>query len=149
MCNPSCMSELPGPHHPVTTACACGGVTVTLNAPPRSMFHCACRDCQKASGAGYLPLIMMRAAEAEIDGELTAHAVTAASGATTTRHFCPVCGSRIYGQSSRVEGYVMIPAGLFGADAGWYAPKSLIFARSLMHWDTIADNIRRYDTYRG
>jgi len=132
---------------PMTAECACGAVTVTLAAPPRSMFHCACRDCQKASGAEHVPLILMREAEIEIAGAATAHRVTAESGAVTTRHFCPVCGSPVFGTSSRSPGAVLIPAGLLGAAATWFVPRSVIFARSLMDWDQIDATIRRHQTY--
>ncbi|MEX0861061.1 MAG: GFA family protein, partial [Cucumibacter sp.] len=142
------MRAPPDPDHPLTASCACGAVTVTLKARPRSMFHCACLDCQQASGGGHLPLIMMREADVEIAGATTAHQVVAASGAITTRHFCPICGSRIFGGSARSPGNVLVPVGLFGASADWFAPRSVIFARSLLHWDAIDAAIPRYDTYR-
>ena len=42
----------------------------------------------------------------------------------------------------------MLPAGLFGADADWFAPNQLIFARSHRDWDVIAAELPQHATYR-
>ena len=42
----------------------------------------------------------------------------------------------------------MLPVGLFGADAAWFVPNQLIFARSHREWDPIAADLPRHDTYR-
>ena len=142
------MSMLPDKDHPLSASCLCGDVAVTLLDGPRSMLHCACRDCQRTTGAGHLPIIMMRARDIRIDGETHTHAITADSGAVTTRHFCPRCGSHILGISSRAPDVVSVPAGLFAGQSDWFAARSVIFARSLNHWDMIDPAIPRHDTYR-
>ncbi|MEI9901575.1 MAG: GFA family protein [Hyphomicrobium sp.] len=38
-------------------------------------------------------------------GETRSYAVTADSGNTITRHFCPTCGSRLYIESSARPGF--------------------------------------------
>lgn len=142
------MSAPPDKDHPLSASCICGEVTVTLLDRPRSMFHCACRDCQKATGGGHLPLILMRKTDVRIQGRTSSHDVTANSGATTTRHFCPRCGSRIHGYSSRAPDAILVPAGLFAGQSDWFAARSVIFARSLNHWDMIDPAIPRHETYR-
>ena len=42
----------------------------------------------------------------------------------------------------------MLPVGLFGPDADWFAPNQLIFARSHHAWDALPEAIPQHDTYR-
>lgn len=143
------MSGFPDPANPLIATCACGGVTVTLTGSPRTMLHCACRDCQKATGTGHQPFFAVDDEGVAIAGSTTAWQTKAASGATMTRHFCPVCGTRISARSSRWPETTLLPAGLFGAAAHWFAPRAVIFARSQMDWDEIDAKLPRHDTYRG
>lgn len=128
--------------------CACGAVRVRISGEVGAMFMCACEDCQRASGAGRSAVFLVSAGDATIDGETGSFATTAASGATFTRRFCPVCGTPICGVSGRRPDAVLLPVGLFGAAAaGWYRPRRLIFARSHRHWDAVAAELPRHDTY--
>ncbi len=38
---------------PFTGGCACGAIRYACNGEPLTMFHCHCRDCQRATGAPY------------------------------------------------------------------------------------------------
>lgn len=143
------MSGFPDPDNPLIAQCACGALTVTVTGAPRTMLHCACRDCQKATGTGHQPFFAVRDSDLTIVGPTTDWAVTSDSGATMTRKFCPVCGTRISAHSSRWTDTTLLPAGLFGEGADWFAPRAVIFARSLMDWDEIDAKLPRYDTYRG
>ncbi len=143
------MSGFPDPDTPLTAECACGAVSVTVTGAPRTMLHCACRDCQKATGTGHQPFFGVHDSDLAIVGRTTTWTVTADSGAMMARHFCPVCGTRISARSSRWPGTTLVPAGLFGAAADWFAPNAVIFARSLMDWDEIDATLPRHDTYRG
>jgi len=132
----------------ITTHCACGAVTLHVAGPVLSMLLCACEDCQKATGTGHSAVVLARAQDVAITGALTEFARPAESGATLTRAFCPRCGTPVVARSSRADGIVMLPAGLFGADTDWYAPSQLIFARSHRAWDEIAAALPRHQTYR-
>lgn len=112
------------------------------------MFMCACEDCQRATGAGHSAVFLAAAEDMAIDGETGSFDTTAASGATFTRRFCPICGTPISGRSSRRADAVLLPVGLFGAAAAdWYRPRRLIFARSHRAWDALAPDLPRHDTY--
>ena len=128
--------------------CACGAVSVGVNGPIYSMFMCSCEDCQKASGTGHATVAIADPADVTIVGAIKSFARPAASGATFTRYFCPECGTPLYGKSSRAPDAIMLPVGLFGADAQWFVPNQLIFARSHREWDRIAEELPRHATYR-
>lgn len=128
--------------------CACGAVTVSVDGPIYSMFMCSCEDCQKATGAGHSTVAIADPADVEIAGTTKSFARPADSGATFTRSFCPECGTPLYGKSSRAPDAIMLPVGLFGADAQWFAPNQLIFSRSHRQWDRIAEELPRHEKYR-
>ena len=142
------MSERSRPEVDLSATCACGAVKVAVKGTVYSMLLCSCEDCQKASGAGHSAIFITDPASLTVTGETRGFDVTAHSGATFTRYFCPICGTRLYGRSSRAERSVMLPVGLFGKDTDWFAPTQLIFARSHRDWDTIDDALPRHATYR-
>jgi hypothetical protein len=132
----------------LSAQCACGAVRVRLTGRIYAMFLCSCADCQKATGAGHSAVAIAAPHDVTIEGEARSFARTAESGATFTRHFCPTCGTPIFGTSSRAPDAIMLPAGLFSPDNDWFAPNQLIFARSHREWDTIGADLPRHQTYR-
>jgi len=136
------------PRLDIVARCACGGVAVTVQGTAQAMLLCACEDCQKSSGTGHSTVVLVEANDFSVTGELSEYARPADSGATLTRHFCPTCGTPIYASSSRAFRMVMLPVGLFGADAAWFRPSQLIFARTHRDWDVIPDHLPRHERYR-
>jgi hypothetical protein len=132
----------------LSATCACGAVSLVVKGTVYSMFLCSCEDCQKASGTGHSAVFMVDPSALTVTGETRGYDVVADSGATFTRYFCPVCGTRLHCRSSRTERSVMLPAGLFGEDTDWFVPNQLIFSRTHRDWDTIAVDLPRYETYR-
>ncbi|MCD7059980.1 GFA family protein [Pelagibacterium xiamenense] len=126
--------------------CSCGATTLTVKGPVLSMLLCACLDCQKETGTGHSAVALVKAVDVTTSGTLLAFSRPAASGATTTRHFCPQCGVTLYAQSSRAPQTMLVPAGLLGGD--WFNPNQVIFARSHTEWDTLPETIPHYETYR-
>ena len=142
------MDRKPRPVVDLTASCACGAVTVHFAGTVRSMFMCACEDCQRASGTGHSTVALAARPDVTITGPTASFERPANSGALFTRTFCPACGTPICGQSSRAPDALMLPVGLFGRDTGWYAPNQLIFGRSHRDWDAIVADIPHYRTYR-
>lgn len=142
------MEKPPRPSVELKANCACGAVSVAVRGPIRSMFMCSCVDCQKATGTGHSTVAIASPADVEIVGPTKSFARPADSGAIFTRWFCPECGTPLYGRSSRAPDALMLPVGLFGAEAAWFAPNQLIFARSHRDWDLIAEELPHHQTYR-
>lgn len=131
---------------PLTTHCACGAIGLTLTGQPLSMMMCSCHNCQKASGTGHTALTLVHAKDIELEGETRGFTVTAASGHPTTRHFCPTCGTPLYGQPQQYPDLRLLHAGLF-ENNDWFHPTTAIFHRSHMAWDVLPD-IPTYETYK-
>jgi hypothetical protein len=143
------MPERNRPVVDIAATCACGAVTVAVKGTIYSMFMCSCEDCQKASGTGHSAVFVTDPPALTVTGETRSFARPSDSGATFTRTFCPICGTQLFGRSSRSERNVMIPVGLFGKDAAqWFTPNQLIFSRTHRTWDTIAADLPRHATYR-
>ena len=133
----------------LSASCACGAVSVHFAGAVKSMFMCACEDCQKASGTGHSTVALASRSDVTISGEVRAFERPSNSGATFTRHFCPTCGTPLFGYSSRAPDMLLLPVGLFGKDnVSWFMPTQLIFGRSHREWDRLAEGIPRYQTYR-
>lgn len=142
------MTTTATPEIDLSAGCACGQVGLSVKGRIRSMFLCSCVDCQRATGTGHLTVALVRPADVTVTGPTASFARPAHSGATLTRWFCPTCGTPLYAQSSRAPDLLMLPVGLFGSDAGWFAPNQLIFARSHHAWDALPDGIPQHETYR-
>jgi hypothetical protein len=95
----------------ITGRCLCGAVSYSINGQPLGMGQCHCKDCQRASGTGHMSLARFLKDDIVIKGQTTSYASRADSGNTNTRHFCPTCGSRIYGENSARPGVVNVSVG--------------------------------------
>ena len=83
-----------------TGRCACGQVSLTIDAEPITTRQCWCRQCQQIAAGGPTHNAIFPAEAVAITGELGASGWTAASGNALTFHFCASCGTQIFGQSS-------------------------------------------------
>jgi hypothetical protein len=141
---------MPTGSHPIVelaASCACGRSSISVNGQVKAMLLCACEACQKATGTGHATVAMVAREAVTVGGETTAFTRPADSGATFTRHFCPVCAVTIFAESSRAVGAVLLPVGLFGANTDWFSPRQIIFAQSHRDWDQIAADLPRRTSY--
>lgn len=79
----------------MTGGCLCGLVRYETNAEPAFAGHCYCRDCQRASGTGHVPFMVLPREAVKVDGETRTYRALGDSRLPTTRHFCPICGSLV------------------------------------------------------
>jgi hypothetical protein len=129
-------------------SCACTALSMGIIGPVDAMFMCACLHCQQATGTGHSAVALVAAQHLSVRGSTASYTREAASGALFTRHFCPGCGTPLYGQSSRAPRIRLVAAGFFAGENAWFTPGQLIFARSHQGWDAIADHLPRHETYR-
>jgi hypothetical protein len=123
-----------------TGQCLCGSVRFIAKAKPVRMAQCHCRDCQRVSSAGHTSNALFEVADVQVTGETSSYAVTADSGNTFTRHFCPTCGSRVFALSSGRPGKIILTAGAFD-DSSWFSPQVVLYARSRHDWDAAGDGV--------
>ncbi|WP_354060743.1 GFA family protein [Devosia sp. 2618] len=136
------------PNIDIAARCACGAISMAVRGEVVSMLMCSCLDCQRSTGSGHATVATVRTSALTVTGPTKSFDRPSDSGATFTRHFCPQCGTGLYGQSSRAPDLRMFLVGFFAVQNDWYAPNQLIFARSHQAWDLIDDHLPQHDTYR-
>ncbi|WP_206049451.1 GFA family protein [Novosphingobium sp. PC22D] len=117
-----------------TGQCLCGQVRFTVTAEPSGARACWCRDCQRiASGSATVNVLF--AEEAVVySGAISTLRMTADSGNTVERGFCPECGAQLYSKTVEPSGMPMrVRAGTLD-DPELIAPSSLIWVSSAPSW---------------
>ncbi|UUX49960.1 GFA family protein [Nisaea acidiphila] len=74
----------------VTGGCLCGKVRIEAKGRPYRVGICHCLDCRKHHGALFHASAIFPADAVTIEGE---------TGSYQGRHFCPSCGSTVFGES--------------------------------------------------
>lgn len=74
----------------ITGGCLCGKVRFGLTGAPYRVGICHCMDCRKHHGALFHASAIFPEAAVSIEGETSEY---------RGRHFCPLCGSSVFGRS--------------------------------------------------
>jgi hypothetical protein len=74
----------------VEGGCLCGAVRLTATGAPDRVGLCHCLDCRKHGGSLFYAAAIFPAAAVRIAGETRDY---------RGRHFCPQCGSSVFGRS--------------------------------------------------
>ena len=127
-----------------TGQCFCGNVKLTIASAPLRMAQCHCDDCRKLSGTGHVSNAFFKERDVEITGETHSYDSTADSGSIVTRHFCPICGSRLFGRNSASENIIGISVGTLD-DSSWFKPDFIVYNKSKPAWDFMDKNVPTFD----
>jgi hypothetical protein len=116
--------------------CACGAVRYECTAAPVFSWLCHCRDCQRASGSAFCPVLYVPKTALTISGESTYYDVQAESGNQVSRGFCPRCGSPLFIQAELVPQL----QGLWAAsldEPRQFQPSVQVWSGSAQPWDCL------------
>ena len=120
---------------PLTGGCLCGAVRYEISAKPVVMVKCHCRDCQQATGGGYVPaLIFPYGAFRFTKGDVRRYASDSESGGKNVRGFCEVCGARLTGVEDAERGIIGVVAGSLD-DPSLFQPRFDIYVEDAQVWD--------------
>lgn len=119
-----------------TGRCLCGSVTYEIEGDPIGVGHCHCVDCQRFSGAGHTTGAMFPADKIQVRGDVSEFQLQSEVGSTSTRSFCPKCGSSLFGRNSRMAGFVTVAAGTLD-DPDGLRPQLAVFTRTRRDWDAM------------
>ncbi len=126
---------------PICGGCLCGAVRYRVTGTPVLSLFCFCRDCLAAGGADGYPGMMVRTEAFEhTGGSTTTHRRSAASGRSVTRHFCPQCGSNLWGVTEL--GLVSVAAGTLD-DPDVFVPTKAVFTEDAPGWARIPAHLER------
>ena len=128
----------------ITGSCQCGAVHYEANAEPLFAGHCHCNTCKKASGAGHVSALFVPKDSFKITGETTKYTSIGDSGSPITRHFCPTCGSRLYGEPERAGNVVGIMVGTLD-NPETFSPQFQIYTKNRTSWDHINCDLPEFE----
>jgi hypothetical protein len=74
----------------LTGSCLCGDVRIAASGEPLRVGLCHCLDCRKHSGSLFAAFAIFPAAAVTVESE---------TGEYAGRHFCPRCGSSVFGRT--------------------------------------------------
>lgn len=124
----------------ISGGCQCGAVRYDCSAEPVVAAQCHCRQCQKASGTGSMPMLAVPKDALAITGEVTYFESKADSGNDVKRGFCPTCGGRLFGLTSGMPDLMAVAVGSLD-DASWFKPAMTVFTAKAHPWSPIDDRI--------
>jgi len=127
----------------ITGGCSCQRVRYEAGGEPLFSVVCYCKDCQRASGAIGVPVMGVLRATFQVSGEPKAHARQGGSGSQAVRHFCPDCGSLLFGTPAVIADVVTIYVGSLDRPE-LFAPDHVIFIRDRPDWAKLHGSLREY-----
>ena len=107
------------------------------------MFNCHCRDCQKASGSAYAPVIVVPKATVHVRGEPRYHKIVGEAGKAIERGFCPDCGSPVMMKLERIPNILALHACSLD-DPSIFRPAMDVFTSSAQPWDHMNPELRKH-----
>jgi hypothetical protein len=84
----------------------------------------------------------------KVTGKTASYAVKGTSGLKSIRHFCPTCGSLLFGTPEAAPDAVSIYVGTLD-DPSVFRPQAILFKRSRPDWDEIVGGLPEFDTMPG
>lgn len=124
--------------------CLCGNIRYSVAGDPLGFLVCHCRDCQLTSGSDHAAVIMVaRNQFSLLKGTPKAYSVTADSGNTLSREFCPDCGSPLFSEIKGNEGIWMIKA-LSLDDSSDLKPAMAIWTDSAPEWTVLPEDVNAF-----
>jgi hypothetical protein len=129
----------------ITGGCLCGAVRYEARGKPLFAVHCHCRDCQRASGTGHVPVMGMPKSLFKVTGITNSYSVKGISGLNSIRYFCPTCGSLLFGAPEAASDAISIYVGTLD-DPSVFRAEAIVFKRDRLDWDRVAGALPEFDT---
>ena len=126
-----------------TGHCLCGDVQYSISTKPSRMAQCHCDHCQRSTGTGHMSLAFFNKDDVVIEGKTNSFTTTADSGAEVTRHFCPNCGSRLFGTNNVLTTMISVSVGCID-DHSWFKPQVVVYHKSKAEWDFIDEELPKF-----
>jgi hypothetical protein len=122
--------------------CNCGSVRLVANGPPVRVGLCHCTTCRKGSGAPFTVNAIWTADCVTVEGNTSNW-----KAATEARHFCPSCGSMLFGVSDST-GEIAIMLGAFDDAPTDLVPTYELWVTRREKWMPVLAGTRQYNENR-
>ena len=127
--------------------CLCGALRYRLSGPTLWVSQCACKDCQKATGTGHTTIVGIHKDQLAVQGTPQTYTNTGDTGGSVTRHFCGICGGRLYTSGDLPGDFIMVQAGSLD-DPAAVSPESVIYLKDAAPWDKFDPALPQYQGMR-
>lgn len=125
--------------------CLCGAAQYRSPGPALFAVVCHCRDCQRASGSGGVPVLGVPRASFTHSGPIKQSRVQGGSGQPAVRNFCSECGSLLFGTPESAPEMVTIYAGSL-EDPSSFSPTDALFTSQRPPWAKLAAELTEHTT---
>ncbi|RDW73598.1 hypothetical protein BP5796_07040 [Coleophoma crateriformis] len=121
---------------PAAGSCSCGAVKITFDTTPEVTVICHCTQCQKMTSGPFTTSVIIELDKLKVDGETKTYtSMKTGSGLPSYSHFCPVCGTMLYGTGDWSPGKAAVRTGVLDGDGlSRYVPSVEINAESKAKW---------------
>lgn len=128
-----------------TGKCLCGRIHYALAQPLPDLDVCHCKNCQRQSGAAFVPFVAMPMSALELRGSPKAFMDNdTESGKTVARHFCGDCGSPLYVVVEAAPQTAYVAVGTLD-DTHDLVPKCHGWTASKQDWIQILDSAPQHE----
>lgn len=132
------------PQFPVEGGCVCGAVRYRLNALPKAVYACHCKDCQRLSNTTHTISMVVSEDDLEVlSGDLVAFDKPADSGRVVRMMACAACGTKMWNKPP-APGVVIMKAGNLD-DMSWAEPVGNIWTASRATWVEIDPSVPNFE----
>src|SRR5438477_9641529 len=107
--------------------CCCGSLRAEANGEPVLVHVCNCTECQRRTGSVFGVSSLFPKTEVHTHGPSKVYVRDGQEGRKLRLHFCPTCGTTLYGEADARPGLIGIFVGAF-ADPNFPAPTRSIWA---------------------
>jgi len=127
-------------------SCLCGSVKYEIKGEAKRFYHCHCKRCRKATGAGYTSnlLVSPKTSITWLQGESLLAKYKVPESSRFYNRFCLKCGSTMPYDLSLLD-VVVVPAGSLDTDAPMM-PQGRIFWDSRSEWSCV-DGLSVFSEY--
>lgn len=125
--------------------CLCGAAQYQSPGPALFSVVCHCRDCQRASASGGVPVLGVPRASFTHSGPIKQSRVRGGSGQPAVRNFCSECGSLLFGTPESAPDLVTIYAGSL-EDPASFSPTDALFTSQRPPWAKLAAELAEHTT---
>jgi hypothetical protein len=124
--------------------CLCGAIRYQISGKAQFVSQCCCKDCQKATGTGHTTIVGVHRDQLSVTGTPQTFTNRGESGGEVTRHFCGVCGGRIYTSGTLPGPLVMVQAGSLD-NPSQITPESVLYFKDAASWDRFDPSLPRFE----
>jgi hypothetical protein len=125
-----------------TASCNCGAIGIEARGQPVRVGLCHCTTCRKGGGAPFTASAIWRGEDVTIQGDTRSWKDT-----TVSRHFCPSCGSHLFGVSDRT-GEIAIGLGAFDVAPTGLAPTYELWVGRREKWFEVVPPTEQFPGHR-